>query len=362
MKRRAYWSAFSASDPSKQFKRLHPWRSLGYHKCRRSRTLFPYSDSSSSRRLVAPVFLEAISMFRTRFVGLSCALFTAGSLVAQAAGPQSVLPAGSTVKKWKQVGATKLFNSRTIFDLVDGEGDAILAYAFAGCAHGEYAPANAAQPALTIDVYDMTDPLNAYGMFSSNDRISGRPQAVGAEGVRIGTTGLNFWKSRYVVRTTLIGRGAAFAANQAALTAFAKAAAGRISGASGPPALLKALPAGRQARSERYIRKNAGGHAFLNNAVSAKYPSQGFGAELFVSQCASPAAAKASLEAFRSYEKTGTGLAPVKGIGEAAFSVLDRFARNVVVARKGKYVVWIMRAKDANGAKAIVKQAVSGLH
>lgn len=301
-------------------------------------------------------------MFRNRFLALSSALCLAGCLAAQAAGPQGVLPPGSTVKGWKQVGATKQFNSRTIFDLVDGEGDAILAYAFAGCAHGEYAPAKAAQPALTVDVYDMSDPLNAYGMFSSNDRISGKPEKIGAEAVRIGTTGLNFWKGRYVVRTTLIGRGAAFSANQAALSAFAKAAANRITGASSPPALLKALPAGRQARSERYIRKNAGGHAFLNNAVSAKYPSQGFGAELFVSQSATPAAAKASFEAFRSFEKTGTGLAPVKGIGEAAFSVLDRFARNVVVAKKGKYVVWIMRAKDANGAKAIVKQAVTGLH
>jgi hypothetical protein len=300
-------------------------------------------------------------MFKTRFVALGSALYFAACLTAQAAGPQSVLPPGSAVKGWKQIGSAKLFNSRTIFDLVDGEGDAILAYAFAGCAHGEYAPAKSAQPALTIDVYDMTDPLNAYGMFSSNDRISGKGEALGAEAVRIGKTGLNFWKSRYVVRTTLIGRGAAFSANQAALTAFAKAAAGRISGAGGPPALLKALPGGRQPRSERYVRKNAAGHAFLNNAVSARYPAMGFGAELFVSQCASPAAAKSALEAFRSFEKSGTGLAPVKGLGDAAFSVRDRFASNVVVARKGKYLVWIMRAKDVNGAKGLVKRAVAGL-
>lgn len=297
-------------------------------------------------------------MYRIRTSALSCALFLAASISVAAAGPQGILPAGSTVKGWKQIGGTKVFNSKTIFDLVDGEGDAILAYSFSGCAHGEYGPAKSAQPALTIDVYDMGDALNAYGLFSSSDRNSGKATSLGSEGVKIGQSGLNFWKGRYLVRTTLIGRGAAFPSNQTAQTAFAKSAAAKISGPSGPPALLKALPGGRQARSERYTRKNASGQSFLNNAVSAKYPSQGFGAELYISDCGSPAAAKTSLEKYRDYEKSGKGLVPVRGIGDAAFSVTDRFAKNVVAARKGKYVVWILRAKDTKGATALVKQAI----
>ena len=297
-------------------------------------------------------------MFRIRTFAPSCALLLAVAICAQAASPQGILPSGSTVKGWKQMGGVKVFNSRTIFDLVDGEGDAILAYSFSGCAHGEYGPAKSAQPALTIDVYDMGDALNAYGLFSSSDRNSGKATALGSEGVKIGRSGLNFWKGRYLVRTTLIGRGAAFPSNQTAQAAYAKAAAAKITGPGGAPVLLKALPGGRQPRSERYTRKNVSGQSFLNNAVSAKYPSQGFGAELYISECASPAAAKASFEAYRSYEKSGKGLVPVKGIGDAAFSVTDRFAKNVVAARKGKHVVWILRAKDAKGATALVKQAV----
>jgi hypothetical protein len=292
---------------------------------------------------------------------MSCALLLAASACSLAAGPQTVLPSGTTVKGWKQMGGVKVFNNKTIFDLVDGEGDAILAYSFRGCAHGEYGPAKSAQPAITIDVYDMGDPLNAYGLFSSSDRSSGKATALGSEGVKIGQSGLNFWKGRYLVRTTLIGRGAAFPSNQTAQTAYAKATAAKITGPGGPPALLKALPGGRQPHSERYTRKNVSGQAFLNNAVGARYPSQGFGAELYISDCGSPAAAKASFDAYRSYEKAGKGLVPVKGIGDAAFSVSDRFAKNVVVARKGKYVVWILRAKDVKGATMLVKKAVAGL-
>jgi hypothetical protein len=318
------------------------------------RPRFPAQGAPAGRRLQ-----EDIAVFRFR-IALFAAVFGIGPY-AFAAGPQSVLPPGTTAKGWKQLGATKTFNSRTIFDLVDGEGEAILAYAFQGCAHGEYGPSKAAQPALTIDVYDMTDALNAYGLYSSSDKNSGKSVAMGSEGVRIGESGLNFWKGRYLVRTTLIGRGAAFPSNQTAQLAFAKAAAARITGAGGPPALLKALPAGRQPRSERYTRANVAGHSFLNNAVSAKYPSLGFGAELFISDCRTPAAAKASLGAYRAYEKSGTGLAAVKAIGDEAFSVLDRFAKNVVAARKGKYVVGVSRAKDAKAATALVKKAVAGL-
>ena len=95
--------------------------------------------------------------------------------------------------------------------------------------------------------------------------------------------------------------------------------------------------------------------------MSARYPSQGFGAELYISDCGSPAGAKSSFDAYRAYEKSGTGLAPIKGVGDAAFSVKDRFAKTVVVARKGKYLVWILRAKDAKGATALVKQAVGNI-
>jgi hypothetical protein len=274
---------------------------------------------------------------------------------AGASGVQSVLPPASAVPGWKQIGASKLYNSSNLFDLVDGEAQAIMEYAFVACAHAEYAPAGQSKPLLTIDVYDVTDPLNAFGLFSS-DRSSGKPVAVGAEGVQIGPSGLNFWKGRYVVRTTIV---AVSPANQKAELAFAKATAGRIAGASSPPALVSALPPGRQPRSEKYVRKNVAGQAFLKNAVTARYPSAGQGAEVWIATYPAPAPAKAALEQYRAYEKTGTGLAPLKGIGDAGFSVVDKYAKHVVVAQKGKYLVGVLRAKEAATAQNLVKQALA---
>ncbi len=289
---------------------------------------------------------------------LLCLLLTRALVVgpAEAAGPRSVLPPASVAKGWKQVGAPKLYNSNNLFNLIDGEAEAVMAYAFAGCAHGEYAPSGQARPVLTMDVFDMSDPLNAFGLFSSSERTSGKPVAIGAEGVRIEPSALNFWKGRFVVRTTIIQVNPA---SKAALEAFARAAAGRIAGAGGPPAALQALPSARQPRSEKYVRANVAGHAFLKNAVTARYPKLGQGAELFIAQYPNPAGAKAALEAYRGFEKSGTGLTPLKGVGEAGFRVVDRYAKNVVVAQKGRSLIGAHHVRDAASAQNLVRQAVA---
>ncbi|MBV9864561.1 MAG: hypothetical protein JO316_04375 [Abitibacteriaceae bacterium] len=273
----------------------------------------------------------------------------------KAASVQSVVPPATAVKGWKQLGKTALYNGNNLFDLIDGEAEAVKEFAFVGCANASFAPSNQSRPALTVTIFDMSNPLNAYGLFGS-DRISGKPMKLGAEGVMIQQTGLNFWKGRYVVRTTIFQPTPA---NKAAMMAFAKATAARISGSSAIPAVVQALPPGRQAHSEKYVRQNYAGHSFLSNVITARYPSLGMGAEVFIAQYPSPAAAKGALEAYRGFEKSGTGMKAVAGIGNAAFSVRDKYAKNVVVAMKGKNLVGVIRARDAAQAQNFVKQTVS---
>jgi len=294
--------------------------------------------------------------FRSVLLYLIAGMVLSSSAVC-AASPKAALPPGTAFRGWKQTGAAKLYNSRNLFDLIDGEAQSVMAYAFVACAHAEYAPANQTKPVLSVDVYDMTDALNAFGLFGS-DRQSGKPIQVGAEGVKIGSSGVNFWKGRYVVRTAIFQVNPT---SQAAQMAYARATAARIAGTSSPPAIVSALPPGRQPRSEKYVRSNVAGQSYLGNAVTARYPSVGQGAELFICRFPDAAAAKSALERYRAFERSGTGLAPLTGIGSGGFSVVDRYAKNVVVAHKGTYLVGVLRARDAGPAKALVKQAISRL-
>lgn len=278
-----------------------------------------------------------------------------------AAAATTVLPPGATVPGWKMLGQARTYNSSNLYDLVDGEAEAILQYDFRSCVHGEYAPSKSSTPVLTIDVYDMGSPLNAFGMFGNSDRMSGKAVKLGVEGVQIGSSGVNFWKDRFVVRTTLVGRNATTAANQAVQMKFAAAAVKRISGASAVPAEVRALPAGYRAGSQRYVRKNVAGQKSLSNAVVARYPSAGMSAELFIAKYPSAAGAKNALAAFKAYEKKGSGLAALKGVGNEGFSVKDPYSGTVVAARKGAYVVGVIRGKDVDSATALVKKAVARL-
>ncbi len=287
--------------------------------------------------------------------GLTLSAFAASAPV-HAASAASVLPPVTSLKGWKAIGAPRMYNSRTLYNLIDGEAEAVLQYAFAGCVHAEYAPVKSSRPVLTVDVFDMSDPLNAFGLFGS-DRISGKPIAIGAEGVQIPPSGLNFWKGRYVVRTAIVQVNPA---NKIAQLNLAKAIAAKITGGGSAPPLVKALPPGRQPRSEKYVRANVAGQSFLKNAITARYPSQGQGAELFIAQYPSPLASKSALAAYKAYEKRmGTGLAAVAGLGESGFKANDRFAKNVIVGQKGRFLVGMHHAKNPTTALSMVRATLT---
>jgi hypothetical protein len=173
---------------------------------------------------------------------------------------------------------------------------------------------------------------------------------------------VDFWKGAFVVRCTIVAMGKVTPANTAALLTYARAAASRISGSVEIPAVVHALPPGYRANSQGYIRTNVAGHSFLKNAVTATYPSAGFGAELFICLTPSPAAAKQTLGVYERYEKGNTGLQPLKGIVQGGFQVNDRFQKTVVVAQKGRYLVGVVRAKAVPEALKLIREAMARLH
>lgn len=295
-------------------------------------------------------------MARVSLLSAALVLVVIGRASAQDAA--GVVPPANAVSGWKMVGAPKTYTARNLFDLIDGEAEAILAYDFVRCVHAEYAQAGQSKPTLTVDVFQMRDDLNAFGVFGS-DRQSGQKVDIGTEGVRIASSGLNFWQGPFVVRCTVVKVDAA---HTAALEQFARATAGRIKAPRRMPAQVAALPAGRQPRSEKFVRSGLAGQSYLTDAVTARYPKAGFGAEVFVCTYATPAAAKAAFEKYRAYEqKNGTGLKALAGVGSAAFAVQDRYAKNVAAALKGRYVAGVLRAKDQAAAVQLVREAVAKL-
>ena len=170
-------------------------------------------------------------------------------LLAAAAGPQDLsrfLP--DALAGWKPSADDRAFTRDTIFEYMDGAGEIYLAYGFRRLLVREYS--DPAGSPLVAEVYDMTVPGDAYGIWS-NDQ-DGEEAAVGRDGLYGGGL-LRFWKGPYFVR--LLAEKETDA-TRGLLLDMGRAIASAIPDEGRRPALMEALPAERLDRkSLRYFHK-----------------------------------------------------------------------------------------------------------
>jgi len=96
---------------------------------------------------------------------------------------------------WDQFGSTRIIWGSALSDYIDGGAEAYLAYGFREAAVREFT--NDAGARLTVEIYEMSQPENAYGIFSTDS--SGERLPVGAD-ASYGSGLLRFWKGRFFVR------------------------------------------------------------------------------------------------------------------------------------------------------------------
>jgi hypothetical protein len=280
------------------------------------------------------------------------------------ADAKAALPAA--VPPFKMTKPVQVFTPATLENHIDGQAESVKHYQFKQCDYAEYAPNGQGNQLITVDIYEMGSPLDAYGYYSYQLSPSAKTVKyvkVGAEGYQT-RDGLNFWKGDYYVNVTITASNppAVFAAS---LPKFGQAIAAKLPGAGQAPAMLKLLPPGYTPHSEKYQRTDVAGQAFLKNAVSAAYPAAGPQAELFVAAWPSPLEAKQAYAQYQAYlykpttAAAGAKAAPLVGVGDGAIGVKTKFSGVVVAAVKGKYVIGIRKARDMTAAQNLVKAAAA---
>ena len=191
------------------------------------------------------------------------------------------------------------FYSSDLYRYMDGGADIYLKYGLVAMAHREYKRAGVD---MTVDVFDMGSPLQAFGMYSAEHSPEYHFIDIGAEGYSSEST-LNFLQGRYYVRLSAFGDGAA-----ATLDNFARAISRSIGGDRSLPALLDMLPReNRVARSEKYVVGAPAGHDFLSPALTASYHFDGEATTLVISLAADAREAKQRVEQLRQYYSQSGG-------------------------------------------------------
>jgi hypothetical protein len=171
------------------------------------------------------------------------------------AGPledlQNALPA--RVMDWTKAGEDQVYDSRTIFDYIDGAGEVYRAYHMQRCLSRRYVTSQG--PAIILDLFEMDSSYDAFGVFTHDPDGDKLPVGQGAV-YRSGWLG--FWKDRFFV--SLYADEETEAAAQALRELAGKVAA--LIKKEGPkPPILSQLPKkGLQTGSIRYFHD----HAVLN--------------------------------------------------------------------------------------------------
>jgi hypothetical protein len=97
--------------------------------------------------------------------------------------------------QWNEPGETKIFSGVALSDYINGGAEAYFAYGFREVAVREFE--NDAGARLTVEVYEMSTPENAFGIYSTDP--AGKRLPIGAD-ASYGSGLLRFWKGGFFVR------------------------------------------------------------------------------------------------------------------------------------------------------------------
>ncbi len=163
---------------------------------------------------------------------------------ADSAATTVVLP--ERIDDWTRQDAPVEYDRETIFDYIDGAGEVYRSYAFADVQVAHYS--RAGHPDISVELFDMGTPADAYGVFSYTRE---QEEAGIGGGYELSGSVLCFWQNRYYLCIAAAERTDGV---DTTLVSVARTLAGLLPAGSERPALLDVLPAtGRVAFSERYF-------------------------------------------------------------------------------------------------------------
>ncbi len=205
---------------------------------------------------------------RPIIVSLAFSLFLMGQSSPGVSGLLSYLLSGQEAGEWKTDGPPQEFKGEDLYLYIDGGAEIYREYGFAEVLVQEYKDREGTR--LSLEIFRMTSPESAYGMYTFKRSPRGAPVSIGAEGQLDGYY-LNFWQGDFLA--TITGQDES-PATRRGLLEIARAVAGKIRGPSAAALFVSELPqSGLIKTSVRYFKGYLG---FMNNYPFLGHEAFGF--------------------------------------------------------------------------------------
>jgi len=232
-----------------------------------------------------------------------------------------------------KAGAPAKFYSTDLYHYLDGGADAYLDYGLVALIHREFKDRAVD---LTVDVYDMGDPLRAFGIYSAERSPDYLFIPVGAEG-HVDMGSLGFLQGNYYVKLQAFGPEAD---TPSVLEAAAHGIVARIGPAGTVPQPVAWFPEGAQVpASQKYLVKAPLGRDYLAPATTVIYRIGGRDTTVLASRA--PTAGEAAGRVARlKADLAGSGaVAALAGLPGEAWRCAGPPESEAVFFARGRYVV-----------------------
>jgi len=240
---------------------------------------------------------------------------------------------------WTAAEPPQVFLPDTLYEYINGAAENYLSYGFVELALGQYGGPDGAE--MTVEIYDMGTPENAFGVYGSERYPDSRFLPLGGQGY-IEEGVLNYFAGRFYVKLLAYPAGEG---TEAALHAFADGVLRGIPDPGGFPLPVLAFPkAGLVENSEKFILRDFLGLAFLTRGTVASYRTAEGGAfEAFIVETESVVAAEKTRESLAGrFAPAGE---PASG-PEAITRLKDPYLDGILLVPAGRFLCGAMKVRE----------------
>ena len=270
---------------------------------------------------------------------------------------KNLLPDLKNHPNFKLTKEPEFFVGNNLYEYIDGGDELFHSYDFRQIITAEYQSKSNPDLSIVVDIYDMTTPDNAFGVFSAQKDLSSNFVNIGIQGISGGGE-IVFIKDKYYNKlTTFVDTQE----SNETLKKFALEVADKIKGIDKIPEIFKIFPQeGMIKNSEGFILRNAFGCPEFNQVFIANYEINNEKIWLAVSQNQSAEKAKIEFKKLKEFFiDTTKNEQSVTKIGDDSFIGKNKKDKKILVSMKNEKLVCVIGYKEIKNAQNLIEQILS---
>jgi len=211
-----------------------------------------------------------------------------------------------TPENWIIYSQVKHFTAENLYEQINGRAEYYIAYDVSGLTFASFEKKSDSNFFIDLSIYDMVNPLNAFGVFSGERSTQSKRLELGRDAYRSGAN-YYIWHGQYYIQIIALDTLDEF---KNVGGEFAKKLTNTLIDSGEPVWGLTAFPdENRVPQSIQYFAVDAMGLSFMQHTYTAKYYNEESLVSVFLSEKKSSESAQMTLDKFTAYaKKYGKGI------------------------------------------------------